>query len=479
MATGLSQCNMVWEVKPQLVPDRRERTQLVKVQDGTRTDIPECKGDLQRSPGREECDDLPDLKEVLESRESPEVFQVAAGVSHHEQQGDAPNAGWLTELANIATSPQSPLLQGLACERPSSVHIFSTSNSLHSYARMPPAPSSTPRSSRSQRKSRMRTRASGVRDPGPSCTPLPTGDNDMGWSHSWPSAVWHCFLKGTRLYFHKGPGEGWQVAEDLGSQTEELGAEGDSRKSYGSEGLKLVAHEETVSFGQSVLKLTFDPGLPEDGLLTAECRLDHPFYVRSKGWSSFYPSLTAVQHGIPCYELRRGDLCLQPGHPDAVNGDDSIVFDTFKSYAFTPLDSSAVYVLSSMARLRRASPSSEGAVTPLANKMEEGSECPSTSPSSTKSHSSGMVGRATPTKCKRPMNAFMLFAKKYRVEYTQMHPGKDNRAISVILGDKWRKMKNEERKMYTMEAKALAEEQRRLNPDCWKRRRTSSGSQHN
>lgn len=25
------------------------------------------------------------------------------------------------------------------------------------------------------------------------------------------------------------------------------------------------------------------------------------------------------------------------------------------------------------------------------------------------------------------MNAFMLFAKKYRVEYTQMYPGKDNR----------------------------------------------------
>lgn len=83
-----------------------------------------------------------------------------------------------------------------------------------------------------------------------------------------------------------------------------------------------------------------------------------------------------------------------------------------------------------MARLRRASPSSEGAVTPLANKMEEGSESPSASPSSTKGHSSGMVGRATPNKCKRPMNAFMLFAKKYRVEYTQMHPGKDNRFVS-------------------------------------------------
>lgn len=48
------------------------------------------------------------------------------------------------------------------------------------------------------------------------------------------------------------------------------------------------------------------------------------------------------------------------------------------------------------------------------------------------------------------------------------------RAISVILGDKWKKMKNEERRMYTMEAKALAEEQKRLNPDCWKRKRTNS-----
>ena len=52
---------------------------------------------------------------------------------------------------------------------------------------------------------------------------------------------------------------------------------------YGSEGMKLVSHEETVSFGQAVLKLTFDPGSPEEGLLTAECRLDHPFFVKSRG----------------------------------------------------------------------------------------------------------------------------------------------------------------------------------------------------
>lgn len=52
---------------------------------------------------------------------------------------------------------------------------------------------------------------------------------------------------------------------------------------YGSGGLKLVSHEETVSFGQAVLKLTFDPGSPDDGMLTAECRLDHPFFVKNKG----------------------------------------------------------------------------------------------------------------------------------------------------------------------------------------------------
>ena len=39
---------------------------------------------------------------------------------------------------------------------------------------------------------------------------------------------------------------------------------------------------------------------------------------------------------------------------------------------------------------------------------------------------------ASPTKCKRPMNAFMLFAKKFRVEYTQMYPGKDNRWVYPV-----------------------------------------------
>lgn len=106
------------------------------------------------------------------------------------------------------------------------------------------------------------------------------------------------------------------------------------------------------------------------------------------------------------------------------------------SFDFTPLDSSAVYVLSSMARQRRASQSSGGAVSPDCEKLGRDTKPPGHSRSpynkANRSHASGTVSPATPTKCKRPMNAFMLFAKKYRVEYTQMYPGRDNRCVCLL-----------------------------------------------
>ncbi|XP_057185274.1 HMG box-containing protein 1 isoform X3 [Triplophysa rosa] len=506
MATGLSGqliChNMVWEVKRQSVPQRVQDVQVQSSGMDDTFDLLKCNERLPSSPGcpsnhtHMEYDDLPELQEVRDDQTTVGVFQVTPGVSHEEGRSSKPessasNTSWLTELANIATSPQSPLLQNDPHNRSSPVHIFSSSSSsLHSYARPPLWSSSAPSPARSHMRERRRTRASSESESGIFSMSSLSDDDDLGWSHSWPSTAWHCFLKGTRLRFHKGVNVEWQDAEDVMDSDEDSDDEGGSQsnpmkklclclKSYGLEGLKLVALEETVSFGQSVLKLTFDPGSSEAGLLTAECRLDHPFFVKNKGWSSFYPSLTVVQHGIPCYDMQMGDLCLPPGHRDAINCDDSVVFDTFRSYDFTPLDSSAVYVLSSMARQRRASQSSGGAVSPDCDKLEAcGSAHHSPSSKSQRSHASVSSG-ATPTKCKRPMNAFMLFAKKYRVEYTHMYPGKDNRAISVILGDKWKKMKNEERRMFTMEAKALAEEQKRLNPDCWKRKRTNSGSQQN
>lgn len=74
-------------------------------------------------------------------------------------------------------------------------------------------------------------------------------------------------------------------------------------------------------------------------------------------------------------------------------------------------------------------------MSPDCDKQERsGSSHQSPSSKSQRSHSSGGSG-ATPTKCKRPMNAFMLFAKKYRVEYTQMYPGKDNRQVLTVVKD--------------------------------------------
>ena len=51
------------------------------------------------------------------------------------------------------------------------------------------------------------------------------------------------------------------------------------------------------------------------------------------------------------------------------------------------------------------------------------------------------------------------------------------RAISVILGDKWKAMKQEDRREYVIQAKLLADEHKRVNPDCWKRKRNSEVSE--
>lgn len=128
-------------------------------------------------------------------------------------------------------------------------------------------------------------------------------------------------------------------------------------------------------------------------------------------------------------------FCRSSKKPTGTNLRDehNICFSLFLSfpfsYDFTPLDSSAVYVLSSMARQRRTSQSSGGAVSPDCDKLERCGSPQSSSSKSNRSHNSGTASGATTTKCKRPMNAFMLFAKKYRVEYTQMYPGKDNRWV--------------------------------------------------
>ncbi|XP_068611613.1 HMG box-containing protein 1-like [Brachionichthys hirsutus] len=486
---------MVWEVAtppgPPKGPERQspeEQMDPTMDADGDQSrELLLCEERLPPSPGVEyatSCssllpDDLPALQEVQEEVEPaapPAAYPVDPGVSHRER--PPPDALWLTQLAHIATGPRSPLVEDSPLS--SSQMFFSTSSDLHSYARpAPPLPSSALSPPSGRGREGWRSRKSSECGSAVSTRSSLSDDEDVGWSFSWPPTAWHCFLKGTLLRFDHASNDAWRDVEELQCAEEDYNDE--ELKTYGSEGLQLVEHSEIVLSGQAVLQLTFDPGAFGHARIMARCQLDHPFYVKNKGWSSFHPSLTVVHHGIPCYEMELGGVCLPPGHRDAKHTDESPVFDTFRSYDFTPLDSSAVYVLSSMARRRRASQSSGGAVSPIRDASRDPADaCPGYShrQSPTKSQEAGTAGslNATPIKCKRPMNAFMVFAKQCRAEYTQMYPGKDNRAISVLLGECWRNMRSEERRVFTLQAKALADEQKRLNPDCWKRKRSNSGN---
>ncbi|CAE1299803.1 HBP1 [Acanthosepion pharaonis] len=167
-----------------------------------------------------------------------------------------------------------------------------------------------------------------------SSSPCPTSTKEPckesgTWSHTWPTTVWQCFMKGVQIQF---PENTWQTAEEL-ARIEQL-----RKSSSGKEN-------------------------SQDGL------------------------------------------------------------------DFTPSDSSAVLALSNMAKQRRD--------LEQENLERRNQENQAKKQNAIKTDS---------LKAKRPMNGFMLFAKKNRLEYTQMYPGKDNRAISVMLGDRWKKMKTEERK---------------------------------
>ena len=45
------------------------------------------------------------------------------------------------------------------------------------------------------------------------------------------------------------------------------------------------------------------------------------------------------------------------------------------------------------------------------------------------------------------------------------------RAISVMLGDTWKSLSAEKKQIYENRAKVLADQQKKINPDCWKRKK--------
>merc|ERR1712141_166325 len=164
--------------------------------------------------------------------------------------------------------------------------------------------------------------------------------------------------------------------------------------------------------------------------------------------------------GIRCQELLTGDICLPPNHPDAIRTPD--LCDRFKRFDFSSEDSPRAIQGTAFA-FHPSLSASVGGTSHL-----KGSPPPSgvvNSPAKTKKEKDC-------DKPKRPMNGFMLFAKKYRLELIQQHPGKDNRAISVLLGEARKSLPIEDREAYSNKAKVLADEQKKIFPDCWKRKKT-------
>lgn len=46
-----------------------------------------------------------------------------------------------------------------------------------------------------------------------------------------------------------------------------------------------------------------------------------------------------------------------------------------------------------------------------------------------------------------------------------------DREISVMLGEQWKALSVEEKKVYEEQARLLADEQKKMHPDCWKRKK--------
>ncbi|TRY78184.1 hypothetical protein TCAL_04268 [Tigriopus californicus] len=330
------------------------------------------------------------------------------------------------------------------------------------------------------------------------------------WSHAWPTPKWLCFVSGTMIKFLIPTLDTpWQQVEELALK--DLMAK-DCRNpfQYAPNGLTIVkidviSHDPMVGSGpgnaasrrsvsqdgvvkleqqqqqqhpassssssstssshfpggdsarssQTLLILRMAPHREDNATeLLAETALDHPFYVKERGWCSIQPRMTSEKYGIPCQEISVGDVCIPPNHPEAVKTPD--LSDRLRRFEFD--DPQSPLARNFHQRLPTSVPSA------LTTSLGKSMMSPPISPAKKK--------EKDPEKPKRPMNGFMLFAKKFRLELIQQHPGKDNRAISVLLGEAWKGLPQEERENYSHRAKLMAEEQKKLHPDCWKRKRT-------
>nr|CAD7433948.1 unnamed protein product [Timema monikensis] len=301
----------------------------------------------------------------------------------------------LKDFANIATSPKSPLMQK---NLPFRKRAHSLSQVRDTATHHSPIPSELPlrRLEEEEVQGHSPRQTSDLRSvipahcwsPTVSSVLLSPAPSSLGSSReelsAWPpQPVWHCFQPGSLLKIdclHGGTSGVWRLAEDLKLLPDWLIA------------LRLE-HTEETDVGALRLRFTCLGPTGWEGEIMAQCHAHHAFYVQDKGWCSMFSDPTSRLYGGPCNLLEPGDICMHPARATSLIPD---ICDRFKRFNFPPDESPLL------------PPETPGLLSPPVSPTKKCRDRNSDRP-------------------KRPMNAFMLFAKRYRLELIQSHPGKDNR----------------------------------------------------
>ncbi|XP_065066538.1 uncharacterized protein LOC135692380 isoform X2 [Rhopilema esculentum] len=494
----------------------------------------------------------PSISKRRSSKPIPPALVIEPPSSSNDEKRDdsnklvPPEVNRLTEFAEFATSPHSPLVQSPfpLTLTPGLLGAGSTPDWMtKSFTRFffpdkPPTYLNT--SGLSSSRHNQEDDDGEARGPSSSSSlpPSPFIDNvstpQPFWTtQAWPSPVWHCFIKGCSIKFESRDDD-YRRVEELSCSNNSLLNKKSEEANYSVNGLIVTDMQETKDMMSNTkgakdrVLITFESTTPGQPRLFVKCPVDHPFLVKHRGWSSPCPNEAMARYGIPFRSLQKGDICIQSNQNKDTNANTlSPLVACTEAFSFGSSDSSAASALSAMAKRQEManerpppppplppssllSTSSVTASSPASDAMSPTTSAtfsPADSvprdvqysmvmqtgePSLAKSmnhdenqenHGAQLFPRKPKRKRKvnnleekqrRPMNGFMLFAKKMRIELTQKYPGKDNRAISKVLGEQWRELSLTERQEYATKAKVMADERRKINPDCWKRKRKKS-----
>ena len=305
----------------------------------------------------------------------------------------------------------------------------------------------------------------------------------------FPRPAWCCFLPGTKLSFLTPVGKGnglreceqqyksWTTVEDIANGIV-LPPRFQVGRAFQVGRIEFVTSSPTpfaliefygpsTSAGRSASPATVP-------LFTAACAMEHPFFVPDRGeWCSLSPDLTrqmffALKPSIFGGELKTGDWVLRTVSAEPPSGLTPDLDARLRVFTF-PSPLSVKHDHHQHLSGGTALPSS----APATGRFAGGVLSPPDSPGTPSGDEKAKGSREPRTK--RPMNGFMLFAKEFRQEMIYTNPGRDNRSISILLGEAWKKLTQEQREDYSRKARDLAEEYKKDHPDCWKRRKSMAG----